>query len=358
MTDTGDPLDPVPAPSATARASAAARLDRLTKPTGSLGRLEDLAMWAAAVQDRCPPLPFQDIHVVVVAGDHDVARVAGTSAYPVEVTAQMVANIAAGGAAVNVLAQRLGAAVAVVDAGVAGDYTDLPVPAGISDRRIRAGSGAIDREDAMTAEETEASLLLGRTIAAETRESGADLLIVGDMGIGNTTPAAALIAALTDRDPVSATGRGTGIDDATWMRKAAAVRDALWRARDDFDDPQQLLQRIGGPDLAVMCGILMGAAKLGLPVILDGVVVTSAALVADQLQPGSRQWWQAGHRSAEPAHTTALSELDLAPVLDLQMRLGEGSGALTAVPVIQTAVALLADMATFESAGVSDRPEA
>lgn len=346
-----------PVPSDTARAQAAEHLDRLTKPVGSLGRLEELAVWAAGVQGRCPPRRFSDIHVVVVAGDHGVAGAAGTSAYPTDVTAQMVANIAAGGAAVNVLSAGLGITPHVVDAGVAGDYAGLEVPAATAAHRVRAGSGAIDREDAMTPEEADAALELGRNLAAQVKADGGDLLVVGDLGIGNTTAAAALIAALTDTDPAAATGRGTGIDDATWMRKTAAVRDALWRARHERWDARALVQRIGGPDLAVMAGLLGGAAAQGLPVVLDGVVVTSAALVAEGITPGASRWWLAGHRSVEPAHSIALAELDLEPVLDLGMRLGEGTGALMAVPVLQSAIDLVAGMATFDSAGVSDRQD-
>ncbi len=340
---------------ADARAAATERLDRLTKPQGALGRLEELAVWAAGVQGQCPPLPFDAVSVVVVAGDHGIAR-SGTSAYPPEVTAQMVANMITGGAAVNVLAHRCGAGVSVIDAAVDSDYAGLPVPPELPDRRIRRASGSIDHEDAMSEPELLAALELGDTLAEERREAGSDLVIVGDMGIGNTTPAAALIAGLTDRDPVAVTGRGTGIDDGTWMRKVTAVRDALWRTRDDAD-PDTLLRRAGGADLAVMCGLLLGCARRGLPVLLDGVVVTAAALVAERMEPGAVQWWAAGHRSAEPAHGIALSELGLTPVLTLSMRLGEGSGALTALPVVQSAIALLAEMATFDSAGVSQSVE-
>ncbi len=213
---------------ADARAAATERLDRLTKPQGALGRLEELAVWAAGVQGQCPPLPFDAVSVVVVAGDHGIAR-SGTSAYPPEVTAQMVANMITGGAAVNVLAHRCRAGVSVIDAAVDSDYAGLPVPPELPDRRIRRASGSIDHEDAMSEPELLAALELGDTLAEERREAGSDLVIVGDMGIGNTTPAAALIAGLTDRDPVAVTGRGTGIDDGTWMRKVTAVRDALWR---------------------------------------------------------------------------------------------------------------------------------
>ena len=185
--------------------------------------------------------------------------------------------------------------------------------------------------------------------------AGGDLLVIGDMGIGNTTPAAALVAALTDGDPVTTTGRGTGVDDATWMRKVTVVRDALWRCRDDRGDPHELLRRMGGPDLAVMTGALLGAAEAGVPVLLDGSVVTAAALVAHAIEPGAAAWWCAAHRSAEPNHAIALAALDLDPLIDVGMRLGEASGALVALPVLQAALALADGMATFESAGVADR---
>lgn len=344
------------APSEQARNDASDHLNRLAKPTGALGRLEQIAVWAAGVQGKCPPGPFEQVHVVVVAGDHGVARTAGTSAYPVEVTGQMVAAIMAGGAAVNVLARRVGAHVRVIDASVDSDYTGMDIPPDISVDRIRRSSGSIDRADAMSAEECRQSVATGQTVARDLAAQGADLLIVGDLGIGNTTAAATLTAAMTDGDPVAATGRGTGIDDAAWMRKVAAVRDALWRARHDRNDPEVLLQRVGGPDFGVMVGLLVGAAHAGLPVVLDGVVVTSAALVAEAMSPGTSAWWIAGHRSAEPAHTVALDSLGMTPVLDLSMRLGEGTGALAALPVIEAAIDLLGQMATFESAGVSDRP--
>ena len=343
----------IPAPDPDIRAQARDRLGRLAKPVGALGALEDIAVWCAGVQGRCPPEPFRAVRVVVIAGDHGVATTAATSAYSSEVTAQMVATMVSGGAAVNVLARDVMASVQVVDASVDSDYPGLTIPATITQRRIRRASGSIDRENALTAEQTSAALDLGRALAEEQRQAGADLVIVGDMGIGNTTPAAALIAALGDEDPVSVTGRGTGIDDATWMRKVAAVRDALWRSRELRSDPSAVLETIGGADLAVMAGLLGGCAQRGIPVLLDGVVVTAAALVADRMDPGAREWWWAGHRSAEPAHSIALAALELTPVLDLEMRLGEGTGALTALPVVNAAAALLGTMATLEAAGIS-----
>jgi len=289
---------------------------------------------------------------VVFAGDHGVAQ-AGVSAFPPEVTAQMVANFAAGGAAINVLAELAGAGVRVADIAVdAEETTDA-----VGSHRIRRASGNIAVEDALTAEQTEAAITAGRAIADEEVDGGADLLIAGDMGIGNTTPATTLIAALTRSEPVAVIGRGTGIDDAGWARKASAIRDALYRARAVVADPIGLLRVCGGADLAAMAGFLAQAAIRRTPVLLDGVVVTAAALVAEELAPGARAWWQAGHRSTEPAHTLALQRLELEPIIDLGMRLGEGSGAAVALPVLRAAVATLASMATFAEAAVTGAPD-
>ncbi|WP_430333069.1 nicotinate-nucleotide--dimethylbenzimidazole phosphoribosyltransferase [Rhodococcus sp. ACT016] len=338
---------PVP-PDAEVRAQAQARQLLLTKPTGSLGRLEELSVWAAACQGVCPPHVFARPRVVVFAGDHGIAQ-GGVSAYPPEVTAQMVANFRDGGAAVNVLASIAGAGVRVVDMAV-----DTDTDPAVSTYKVRRSSGSIDREDAMTHEETLRAIAAGRAIADEEVDSGADLLIAGEMGIGNTTPATVLVAAITDTEPVAAVGRGTGIDDAAWMRKTAAVRDALRRARPYVRDAVGLLRTVSGADLAAMAGFLAQAAVRQTPVIVDGLVVTASALVAEQLAPGAREWWVAGHRSTEPAHTLALRHLGLDPILGLNMRLGEGSGAVTALPVLQGAVATLAHMATFDQAGVSN----
>jgi nicotinate-nucleotide--dimethylbenzimidazole phosphoribosyltransferase len=345
----------VPAVDTASRAAALAHLDQLTKPQGSLGRLEEIVVWAAGVQGQSPPSQFGQPRLVIVAGDHGVAREARTSAYPPEVTAQMVGNLLTGGAAANALARRNDVGVRVVDACVDSDYEGIPVPPGFSANRIRRGNAPIQREDAVTRDERDAALLLGSDLADEEIDSGADLLIVGDMGIGNTTPAAALIATFTESDAATVCGRGTGIDDETWMRKAAAIRDALWRSRGIGDDPWLVVQTVGGADLAVMTAILLRAAQRGIPAILDGMVVTSAALVAAAIDPGATAWWLAGHRSVEPAHTIALRSLALQPVLDLGMRLGEGSGALVALAVVQQALIVSAEMATFSDAGVSDR---
>ena len=339
---------PVSPPDVGAAAAARARQDTLTKPRGALGRLEDLSVWIASCQGHCPPRQFDRARVVVFAGDHGVAR-SGVSAYPPEVTRQMVANIDAGGAAINVLADIAGATVRVADLAVDADAASERIGA----HKVRRGSGDITVRDALTEGETVSAIAAGRAIADEEVDGGADLLIAGDMGIGNTTAAAVLVAALTTAEPVAVVGFGTGIDDAAWARKTAAVRDALFRARLVLPDPAGLLRCCGGADLAAMAGFCAQAAVRRTPLLLDGMAVTAAALVAERLAPGARQWWQAGHRSTEPGHELALTALELEPILDLRMRLGEGTGAAVALPVLRAAVAALSSMATFSAAGVA-----
>jgi nicotinate-nucleotide--dimethylbenzimidazole phosphoribosyltransferase len=328
------------------------RQAQLTKPAGSLGRLEEIGVWLAACQGSCPPRPLARPRVVVFAGDHGVAR-HGVSAYPPEVTGQMVANFLAGGAAVNVLAAASGAGVRVVDLAVDSPADGPGPPTQVTRHKVRRSSGRIDVEDALSGEETEAAVAAGRAVADEEVDGGADLLIAGDMGIGNTTPASVLIAALTGAEPVAVVGRGTGVDDAGWMRKTVVIRDALRRARPVRHQPMALLRTVGGADLAGLAGFLAQAAARRTPVLLDGVVVGAAALVAEELAPGARAWWLAGHRSVEPAHTLLLEHLGLSPLLDLGMRLGEGSGALAALPLVAMSARILAEMATFADAGVS-----
>jgi nicotinate-nucleotide--dimethylbenzimidazole phosphoribosyltransferase len=339
----------VEAPDQEVAAAARARQHRLTKPPGSLGRLEDLSVWVASCQGVCPPRQFQRPRVVVFAGDHGVVE-AGVSAFPPEVTAQMVANFDAGGAAINVLAEVAGASVRVVDIAV---DTDEPLSPSIGAHKVRRGSGNIAVQDALSTEEAAAAVDAGRRIADEEVDSGADLLIPGDMGIGNTTAATTLVAALTGAEPVAVVGRGTGIDDAGWARKTAAIRDALYRARSVSADPLGLLRVCGGADLAAIAGFCAQSAVRRTPLLLDGLAVTAAALVADRLAPGARLWWQAGHRSTEPAHALALERLALEPIIEMRMRLGEGTGAAVALPVVRAAVAALASMATFDEAGIS-----
>ena len=327
-------FDLVAAPDARAGAAARRRQDQLTKPSGALGRLEDLSVWVSACQGQCPPTEFSRARVVVFAGDHGVAQ-AGVSAYPSEVTAQMVATIEAGHAAINVLAEVAGATIRLVDMAVG------------------RASGNIATQDALNHDEAIEAVQAGRRVADEEVDGGADILIAGDLGIGNTTAATVLVAALTGAEPVTVVGRGTGIDDAGWARKTAAVRDALYRARRLEAEPIALLATCGGADLAAMAGFCAQAAVRRTPVLLDGLVVTAAALIAERLAPGAKAWWQAGHRSTEPAHTLALNQLGLDPIIDLGMRLGEGTGAAVALPIVRAAVAALSSMATFADAGVS-----
>jgi len=334
---------------------AAERQARLTKPAGSLGRLEELAVWLAGVQGDCPPRPLDRVSVVVFAADHGVAR-AGVSAYPPEVTAQMVRNFLAGGAAVNVLARLAGASVRVLDIGVDVDWEAAgPVPEAVTAYKVCRGSGDLSTGPALTREEAEAAFQAGVAVADEEVDAGADLLVPGDMGIGNTTPAAALTAVLTGTDVASVVGRGTGIDDQTWMRKAAAVRDAARRGRPLVGDLIGLLAECGGADIAATTGFVVQAAVRRTPVLLDGVVSATAALVAQRISTRTTGWYLAAHRSTEPAQHYALERLQLEPVLDLGLRLGEGSGALVVLPLLRAAQATLAEMATFEEAGVSER---
>jgi nicotinate-nucleotide--dimethylbenzimidazole phosphoribosyltransferase len=355
--DLADLVGRIGLPDADARDAAVARQARLTKPAGALGRLEDLSVWLCAAQGACPPRPLDRVRVVVFAGDHGVARTAGTSAYPPEVTAQMVLNFLAGGAAVNVLARHNGATVRVVDMAVDADYAELgaTVPDEVTRYRVRRSSGSIDREDALTRAECEQALLAGIRIADEEIDAGADLLIPGDMGIGNTTPAAVIVGLLCAVDPASVVGRGTGIDDTTWMRKTAAIRDAMRRGRPLKGDMVSLLAAVGGADIAAMTGFLLAASARRTPVLLDGVVSTAAAVVAHRLAFRAREWWLAGSRSTEPAQHEALDRLDLTPLVDYRLRLGEGTGALAALPMLNAAGATLREMATFDEAGVSDR---
>lgn len=339
-----------------AEEAARTRQSILTKPAGALGRLEELSIWVASAQGTCPPHQFARARVVIFAGDHGIARTAGTSAYPPEVTAQMVLNFASGGAAANVLARQAGASVRVIDVSVDADPAyAASLPGDVMAHRIRRGSGSIDREDAMSPEEAQAAFALGRRIADEEIDEGADVLIPGDMGIGNTTPAAAIIGLLTNAEVAEVTGRGTGIDDETWMRKCAAVRDAMRRGREHKADPLALLAAIGSPDFAAATGFVLQAAVRGVPVILDGTISSACALVADRMSSRAKQWWLSGHRSTEPAHARALAHLDLEPIVDYSLRLGEGTGALLALLIVQASIATLAEMATFAEAGVSDK---
>ena len=351
MTTTDDAVATVAPLDDAAVAAARARLDRLTKPPGSLGRLEDLAAQLAGIAGACPPpVPVRPA-VAVFAADHGVVA-SGVTPWPQEVTAQMLANFVAGGAAINVIARQVGAAVRVVDVGVAGDVRGL---ARVEHRKVRAGTADLAVTAAMTADEARRALDVGGDVAAALVDDGHDLLVTGDMGIGNTTASAAVIAALTRRPPGSVTGRGTGIDDATLRRKTEVVAAATARLGGRVD-PVSVLAEVGGLEIAALAGFVLGAAAAGRPVIVDGVIALAGLLVADALAPGVAARCVAGHRSTEPGATAVLEHLGLDPVLDLSMRLGEGTGACLAVPIVQAAARLLAEMATFDEAAVADDP--
>ncbi len=331
-----------------AHEAARAHQAQLTKPPGALGRLEELACWLAGCQGQAVPRPLR-VSMALFAADHGVAA-EGVSAFPQVVTVEMVKNFVAGGAAINVLARQHGIALRVIDVGVAGDLSAMGDA--IVHARVAHGSGNIAREPAMDAGQMEAALSVGRRQAAEAIAAGADLLIAGEMGIANTTPAAALICALLEHEPDVIVGRGTGVDDAGLRRKIDAVQRSLARAGTDLP-PDRALQQLGGLEIAAICGFLQEAAARGVPALLDGFIVTAAALVAERMQPGSVRWWQAAHCSQEQGHRLVLQALALEPLLDFGLRLGEGSGAALAVPLLQAAVALHCDMATFDTAGVS-----
>ena len=336
---TGSPVAP---PDPTIAAAAADRLAGLATPAGALGRLGDLAVWLSAAQGQLPPEPLANVRLVIFAGDHGVAR-HGVSAYPPEITGAMVRTFVAGKAGVNALAAAHQVHVRVLDLAVDDDLEGMP--ADVQARKVRRSSGAIHLEDGLTSEETGRALEAGRSVADEEIDAGAQLLLSGDMGIGNTTPAAALVAAALGLPASEVTGRGTGVDDPTWNRKVKVVQQALDRAGDRVLDPVDTLTALSSADLAATTGYLARAAERGVPVLLDGLMSVACALTADRLAPGAAAWFAAGHRSTEPAQTLALAKLGLEPVLDLGLRLGEGSGAVAAVPVLRSAVAVLRDVA-------------
>ncbi len=332
--------------------AAAEHHDRLTKPRGSLGRVEAIGVRLAAITGASPPPIPAPAAVAVFAGDHGVLA-EGVTPWPQDVTAQMVQNFLAGGAAINVLARQTGARVIVVDVGVA---TELDAAPGLTRQKVRAGAGNIAREPAMTIAEARQALDVGAAVAARLVDDGAACLVTGDMGIGNTTPSAALVAAFTGRAAREVTGRGTGIDDPTLARKVAAVDAALARtpAR---DDPVAVLASLGGLEIAALTGFVVGGAAARVPVVVDGVIAGAALLAATKLVPGAVHFCFAGHRSTEPAARVILDTLGLEPILDLELRLGEGSGACLALPVLEAAARILGEMATFDAAGVTDKPD-
>ena len=328
--------------------AAQAALDAKTKPRGSLGELEALACRIAAIRGTPAPSRLR-ASLVLAAGDHGYAK-RGVSAYPQEVTAQMLAAFASGGAAIDVLARETGLRLVVVDAGVAEPVEHPEI------RPVRLGAGTADATagPAMSREGAVAGLLAGAAIAEELAGEGYGVVATGDMGIGNTTAAAAVCAALLPSAPEDVCGRGTGVDDDGLRRKVEVVRSALAANRPDAADPVGVLAAVGGYELAVLSGVCLGGAAAGAVVLLDGFVTGAAALAAARLAPAAAERMVASHRSPEPGHALVLADLGLRPLLDLGLRLGEGSGAALALPLLSAALAILADMATFESAGVTD----
>jgi nicotinate-nucleotide--dimethylbenzimidazole phosphoribosyltransferase len=338
-------------PDVHAAADARERQGRLTKPPGSLGVLEDVSVQLAGLAGQCPPPLPEPAVVAVFAGDHGV-HAQGVTPWPQEVTVQMVANFLAGGAVINALAAQTGAEVVVVDVGVAAEL--VPV-AGLLSRRVRAGTRDMTQEPAMTRDEAVRAVEVGISVARDLVSAGNRCLLTGDMGIANTTASAALIAAFTGASAAAVTGRGTGIDDETLARKVDVVERALARHRPDAADPIGALAAVGGLEHAALAGFILGGAASRTPVVLDGVIACSAALVARALAPDSPCAMFAGHRSVEPGASIALDALGLTPLVDLDLRLGEGSGAVLALPLVQSAARVLRDVATFDSAGVTEK---
>jgi nicotinate-nucleotide--dimethylbenzimidazole phosphoribosyltransferase len=339
---------PVPPLDQKALAQAEARQARLTKPAGSLGRLEELSIRLAGMTGRLDP-PLRDAVVFTLAADHGVAA-EGVSAYPREVTAQMVLNFLRGGAAINVLAREVGARVVVADIGV---DADLPAHPDLHAIKVRRGTDSITRGPAMRREEAEQAIDAGRALV---RGQELDVALTGDMGIGNTTASAAVICALTGLDPREVVGRGTGVDDAGLERKTSAVSRALEvNARSIAAGPLETLAAVGGLEIAGLSGVILESAERRKPVIIDGFISGASALVAAAVEPGVTGYLIASHRSKERGHGAVLERLGLHPLLDLDLRLGEGTGAALALPIVRAAVRLLNEMATFDEAGVSDR---
>ena len=325
------------------------RQNQLTKPPGSLGQLEDLAVRLSAMQGSDKP-SLKQINITVFAADHGVAA-SGVSAFPQEVTVQMVANFSAGGAAISVLANSLGADLQVVDVGTVNDPGDLP---GVISRRAGAGTANLHLQDAMTEEQLSIAMDAGREAVERAQAMGADLFIGGDMGIGNTTPAAAIASALLKTDPVDLAGPGTGLDSDGVSHKVRVLQEALSRYENLESNPLELLRCLGGFEIAALAGAYISCAQMGIPALVDGYITTAAALVAVELQPATKEWLMFSHRSAEPGHKAILESLQVVPLLDLGMRLGEGSGAATAVPLLRLACDLHNGMATFADAGVAE----
>jgi len=330
--------------------SARQRQNRLTKPTGALGRLETLSIQLAGITARPRPR-FHRKAVLLMAADHGVAS-EGVSAYPPQVTAQMVLNFQRGGAAINVLARQAGAQVSVVDIGVNYDFDNLP---GIVHRKIARGTANLRRQPAMTRAQAEQAVQTGLEVVEEHIREGVDLIATGEMGIGNTTPAAAITAVMTGKPVEAVTGRGTGLDEVGLARKIEVISAAIALHRPDPTDALDVLAKIGGFEIGGLAGVMIGAAARRVPVVVDGFISGAAALIAAGLKPEIKPYLIASHLSQEIGHRAVWEALGLQPLLDLDLRLGEGTGAVLAFHLIEAAVRILDEMATFDEAGVSDR---
>lgn len=328
-------------------AEAAERLDRLTKPPGSLGRLEEIAKQLAGITGQLSP-DLSRKAVIVMAGDHGVCE-EGVSAFPAEVTPQMVMNFLNGGAAVNVLSRQVGADVVCVDIGV---NADLSHPALVS-RKVRKGTANMAQGPAMSREDAIAAIAVGFELVGELAARGYRLFATGEMGIGNTTASSAILSVLGAIDTVQATGRGTGIDDVRLVLKRDVIRRAIERNQPNADDPIDVLAKVGGLEIAGLVGVILGAAKHRCPVVIDGFISSAAALVASRLAPLSTSYMIASHLSHEQGHARLLERIGLTPILHMDMRLGEGTGAVLAFPLIEAAVNIISEMATFDGAGIS-----
>ena len=332
----------------TAIDAAQRRQQTLTKPPGALGRLEELSTQLAGITGELRP-PLRPCYVLVCAGDHGVTA-EGVSAYPSAVTMQMVANVLAGGAAINVLARQVGAEVVVVVAGVAGDLPDAPT---LYKLKVSAGTANFAHAEAMSLGEAQAAVEAGIAAAQRALAAGARVLATGDMGIGNTTSSAAIAAVLTGRSAAAVTGFGTGIGRSGWQKKVAVIERELELHLPDPYDPLDVLSKVGGLEIGAIAGVVLAAAAARIPVIIDGIISTAGAALAVGLSPAARAFIIAGHQSMEPGHRALLEHLDLRPIVNLDLRLGEGTGALLALPILDAAVATLNEMATFGEANVS-----
>jgi len=330
--------------------SARARQNRLTKPQGSLGRLEELSVQLAGITGKSVPV-IKDKVIITMAGDHGVVA-EGISAYPQEVTPQMVLNFLAGGAAINVLARHVNARVVIVDMGVA---ADIPASDGLVVKKVAYGTANMSRGPAMTRAQAIESILNGAQIVEEEITRGLDIVGTGDMGIGNTTPSAAIASVLTKRHPKEIAGRGSGVDDEGLNRKISAIEQALDVNKPDSNDGLDVLAKVGGFEIGGLVGVMLGAAAQRTPVMIDGFISTAAAMVAVSLAPKCRDYLISAHRSKENGHGIMLEWLGLKPLFDLDMRLGEGTGAALGISFAEAACKVLAEMATFDEAGVSGK---